>query len=151
KQKEVGVKYDGGNLGASAAVFSTDQPNFFIVNQTYGPNGEQRNRGSWDHARATLTRIFKTRTREAWCALLEGSDACFAPVLDMAEAPQHAHLKARDTFIEIDGVVQPAVAPRFSRTVPDTPTAPETPDAARALADWLSPQAIADLKANGVV
>lgn len=45
KQKEVGVKYDGGNLGASAAVFSTDQPNFFIVNQTYGPNGEQRNRG----------------------------------------------------------------------------------------------------------
>jgi alpha-methylacyl-CoA racemase len=113
--------------------------------------GEQRDRASWDRARVALARTFKTRSREEWCRVLEGTDACFAPVLDMAEAPQHAHLKARETFIEIDGVAQPAVAPRFSRSVPEKPTAPEAPDAARALADWLSPQAIDKLKADGVL
>src|SRR5690606_4509868 len=82
--------------------------------------GEQRNRANWSKARAIFTEKFKTRTRAEWCALLEGN-ACFAPVLSMAEAPEHPHMKARGTFIEVDGVVQPAPAPRFSRTVPDTP------------------------------
>src|SRR5690606_2215041 len=62
--------------------------------------------------------MFATRTRDDWCALLEGTDACVAPVLDMAEAPAHPHNAARGTFIEIDGVTQPAPAPRFSRTQP---------------------------------
>ena len=63
-----------------------------------------------------LTATLRSRSRDDWCAALEGSDACFAPVLSMDEAPQHAHAAARGAFIEIDGVVQPAPAPRFDRT-----------------------------------
>jgi alpha-methylacyl-CoA racemase len=62
-----------------------------------------------------LTAIFKTRTRAQWCEILEGTDACFAPVLNLDEAPHHPHNRARGTFIEIDGIIQPAPAPRFSR------------------------------------
>jgi alpha-methylacyl-CoA racemase len=76
----------------------------------------QDNPRQWPQLRAELSRIFKTKTRDEWCRLLEGSDACFAPVLSMLEAPQHPHNEARGTYIEIDGVVQPAPAPRFSRT-----------------------------------
>ena len=71
--------------------------------------------------REALARIIKTRSRDDWCALLEGTDACFAPVLSLAEAPAHAHALARGAFIEIGGVVQPAPAPRFDRSTPDTP------------------------------
>jgi len=66
--------------------------------------------------RDKLERLFKTRNRDDWCALFEGSDACFAPVLTMEEAPHHPHNVARGTFVEIDGVVQPGAAPRFGRT-----------------------------------
>jgi alpha-methylacyl-CoA racemase len=72
---------------------------------------------AWPDLKARLAALFATRTREAWCELLEGTDACFAPVLDWDEAPQHAHNVARGTFVTTDGVVQPAPAPRFSRTV----------------------------------
>jgi alpha-methylacyl-CoA racemase len=65
--------------------------------------------------RARLTDLFLTRTRDEWCMLLEGFDACVAPVLSMAEAPAHPHNAARGTFAEIDGLIQPAPAPRFSR------------------------------------
>ena len=75
--------------------------------------------------RARLEALFKTRTRDEWCALLEGTDACFAPVLSMAEAPQHPHNVARGTFVKVDGVTQPAAAPRFSRTPAANPTPPE--------------------------
>ena len=71
--------------------------------------------------RARLSELFRTRPRDEWCALLEGSDACAAPVLSMAEAPAHPHNAARGTFIEADGVVQPAPAPRFSPRVADDP------------------------------
>ncbi len=71
--------------------------------------------------RARLSELFRTRPRGEWCALLEGSDACAAPVLSMAEAPAHPHNAARGTFIEADGVVQPAPAPRFSPRVADDP------------------------------
>jgi crotonobetainyl-CoA:carnitine CoA-transferase CaiB-like acyl-CoA transferase len=113
--------------------------------------GEQRDRKNWDRARAVLARTFKTRSRAHWCKLLEGTDSCFAPVLSMAEAPQHEHLRERDTFVEVDGVVQPAPAPRFSRSVPEKPTAPAAPDAERALAGWMTQDAIAKLKADGVL
>jgi alpha-methylacyl-CoA racemase len=73
-------------------------------------------RSRWPEFRQRLAALFKTRSRDEWCALLEGSDACFAPVLDWDEAPRHPHNVARQTFVEIDGVVQPAAAPRFSRT-----------------------------------
>ena len=76
----------------------------------------QNDRARWPQLRERLAACFKTRTRDAWCALLEGSDACFAPVLDWDEAPRHPHNRARQTFVEIDGVIQPAAAPRLSRT-----------------------------------
>ena len=74
-----------------------------------------------DEARDVLQSVFVTRTRDQWCELLEGSDACFAPVLSLEEAPRHAHAQARGAFVTLDGVVQPAPAPRFGRSVPGTP------------------------------
>jgi len=73
----------------------------------------------WPELKRKLSQLFKTKTREEWCAIMEGTDICFAPVLDMDEAPKHPHNQARETFIEIDGVIQPAPAPRFSRTPPE--------------------------------
>ena len=68
---------------------------------------------------ASSEAIFLKKTQQEWCELMEGTDICFAPVLNMAEAPEHQHNKARDTFIELEGIVQPAPAPRFSRTSPE--------------------------------
>jgi len=76
----------------------------------------QWDRREWPALKERLAALFKTRTRDAWCALLEGSDACFAPVLSMSEAPTHEHNVARGTFASPGGVVQPAPAPRFGRT-----------------------------------
>lgn len=84
---------------------------------------EQLNPDTWPVLKHRLADIFSSRTRQEWCDLLEGTDACFAPVLDWDEAPRHAHNQARGTFVEIEGVVQPAPAPRFSRTPPATPKA----------------------------
>jgi len=78
----------------------------------------QMDAGRWPELKADLTEVFKTRTRDEWCSIMEGSDVCFAPVLSIFEAPEHPHAKARGAFLELDGVVQPAPAPRFSRTVP---------------------------------
>jgi alpha-methylacyl-CoA racemase len=72
---------------------------------------------TWPRMRTELTAIFKTRSREEWCRLMEGTDVCFAPVLSMLEAPRHPHNRARETYFELDGFVQPSPAPRFSRTV----------------------------------
>jgi len=69
----------------------------------------------WPRQRARLADIFKTQTRDAWCARVAGSDACLAPVLDLDEAPQHPHCTARRVFVDLDGIVQPSPAPRFSR------------------------------------
>lgn len=113
--------------------------------------GEQRDKKNWERAKAIIAEKFRTRTRDEWVKLLEGSDACFAPVLSMAEAPRHPHLQQRQTFIDVDGVTQPAPAPRFSRTVPDKPTAPEAPDAQRALEGWLSREEVAALQQAGIV
>ncbi len=90
--------------------------------------------------RDKLERLFKTRTRDEWCSLLEGTDACFAPVLTMAEAPHHPHNVARGAFIDIDNVLQPAPAPRFSRTPSGRPTPPHASGegSRSALADGMS-------------
>ena len=82
---------------------------------------EQMDAQRWPILKHRLADVFRTRTRDEWCALLEGTDACFAPVLDWDEAPRHAHNRARGTFVKVDGVVQPAPAPRFSRTPPVMP------------------------------
>lgn len=80
---------------------------------------------NWPELKKALEKVFKARTRDQWCELLEGSDVCFAPVLDFTEAPQHPHNIARSTFIKIDGVVQPGIAPKFSRSDCATPAAPK--------------------------
>ena len=81
----------------------------------------QHDRTLWPEMQQAMAHIIKAKTRDEWCALLEGTDACFAPVLSIAEAPWHAHAAGRGAFIELDGVVQPAPAPRFDRSLPDTP------------------------------
>lgn len=70
----------------------------------------------WPELKARVAMVFKAKTRDQWCALLEGSDVCFAPVLDLRESPQHPHMKARETFSYVNGIVQPSPAPRFSAT-----------------------------------
>ncbi len=91
-----------------------------------------------DDARTILRGTFAQRPRDAWCTLLEGTDACFAPVLTMEEAPRHPHNAIRRTFVEVDGIVQPAPAPRFSQTPPGDPAPPQAPGAGTraALAEW---------------
>lgn len=79
----------------------------------------------WDELREELETVFKQKTRDEWCEIMEGTDVCFAPVLSMSEAPEHAHNKARQSFVEINGVVQPAPAPRFSHTQVPTPKPPK--------------------------
>ena len=82
---------------------------------------EQWNRDGWRTAKARIAERVETRTRDEWTRAFEGTESCFAPVLTLEEAPRHPHLRARATYVEIDGVVQPAPAPRFSRSVPPTP------------------------------
>lgn len=86
--------------------------------------GQRDDPTNWSQRQQLLGELFMTRTRDQWCELLEGTDACFAPVLTPREAPLHPHNVARGTFLEIDGATQPAPAPRFSRTATATPTAP---------------------------
>jgi len=99
----------------------------------------------WPALRTKLTDLFRTRTRVQWCELLEGSDACFAPVLSMREAAAHPHNAARGTFVDDGGVVQPAPAPRFDRTPAALPPkAPRTGEHTRELL------ALAGLDAAGI-
>ena len=70
----------------------------------------------WGPLKDKLTALFLTRTRDAWCAIMEHTDICFAPVLSLTEAPEHPHNKQRGTFVEVDGILQPAPAPKFSQT-----------------------------------
>ena len=97
---------------------------------------EQGDVTRWPLLKLRLADIFRTRTRDEWCALLEGSDACFAPVLDLDEAPAHPHNRARQTFVSVDGIVQPAPAPRFSRTPARTPRAVRRAAFDDVLAGW---------------
>ncbi len=78
----------------------------------------QMDRARWPMLKARLAEVFLTKTRDEWCAIMEGSDVCFAPVLSMAEAPSYGHNVDRQTFVDIEGVIQPAPAPRFSATPP---------------------------------
>ena len=77
---------------------------------------KQNEKESWASLRQKLEELFATKTQAQWCELLEGTDVCFAPVLNLAEAPQHPHNEARASFVDFEGVTQPAPAPRFSRS-----------------------------------
>ena len=112
--------------------------------------GTQLDPRDWPRARAVFAAAFRTRTRQAWCELLEGSDVCFAPVLSFGEAPAHPHLQARGSFVEIEGVTQPAPAPRFSRTPSGRPTAPQAPSD-DGLEGWLAPARIEAWRRAGVM
>ncbi len=109
-------------------------------------------RTQWPRLRETLAAKFRARTRAEWCELLEGTDACFAPVLTMAEAPNHPHNAAREVFGDVGGVRQPMPAPRFSRSVPDRPTPPQTSSRDQALTtlrQWLGDDRFTHLELSG--
>ncbi|HLF41143.1 MAG TPA: CoA transferase, partial [Acidimicrobiia bacterium] len=114
----------------------------------------QMDRSAWPTLKARLAEVFKTKTRDEWCRIMEGTDVCFAPVLTMAEAPEHPHNAARGTFVDVGGVVQPAPAPRFSRTpgaIAGPPVAPGS-HTDEALADWgFSPEEIAKARSAGAI
>lgn len=101
---------------------------------------KQMDRAQWPEAKQVLAARFRQRTRDEWTQLLGELDVCFAPVLDFDEAPDHPHIKARGTLIDIDGITHPAPGPRFSRTPaarPDAPAESSTDNAIAALRDWL--------------
>jgi alpha-methylacyl-CoA racemase len=98
----------------------------------------QNDRPQWPALKRRVAEVIRTKTREEWCRLMEGSDVCFAPVLSLAEAPKHPHNVTRKAFIEVGGVVQPAPAPRFSRTPNAAPRPPAIPgeNGTEVLGDW---------------
>lgn len=109
---------------------------------------------NWDRGKVIFARKFLTHPRQYWCQKLEGTDACFAPVLSWDEASEHPHLKARASFCTIDGVTQPAPAPRFSQTSPNKPSLPKeiSPENnVAALSKWLKIERIDQLRATGVI
>jgi len=114
----------------------------------------QMDRQFWPEQKKVIKEIFLNKTREEWCALMEGTDVCFAPVLNMAEAPLHPHNIERKTFIELEGVTQPAPAPRFSRTNPEIVSSPSlvgehTDEVLKAIG--LNEEDINSLKTSGAV
>lgn len=114
----------------------------------------QEDREGWTTLRARLAQVFKTRTRDEWCTLLEGTDACFAPVLDMDECVNHPHHRARETHVRLGGVLHPAPAPRFSATPSEIRKAPPASgeDTSEALRDWgFAADDIASLKQAGAI
>ncbi|WP_394855651.1 CaiB/BaiF CoA transferase family protein [Rhodococcus globerulus] len=84
----------------------------------------QMDKAQWPVTKRRFAEIFKTKTRDQWAEIFEGTDACTTPVLEWSEAPDNAHMKSRGNLISLDGVTQAAVAPRFSRTVPSRPSPP---------------------------
>jgi alpha-methylacyl-CoA racemase len=104
------------------------EPKFFAefaqrIGLDEGWTQRQYDRRSWPEMRAAIGARLATRTRDAWCRELDGTDACVAPVLSLHEAPSHPHARERGAFVEVDGVVQAAPAPRFSRSRADSPRA----------------------------
>ena len=115
---------------------------------------EQLDEAAWPAKREKLNQLFKTRTRQQWCDIMEGTDVCFAPVLDLKEAPAHPHNIERKTFVELDGVVQPAPAPRFSRTQGEIqgPAAMAGEHTREVLSAWnFTDQEIGELQASGAI
>jgi len=116
--------------------------------------GEQYDPTQWPQAREVFARAFRGRSRDEWASLLESTDGCFSSVLTFAEAPDHPQMRARNSFVYVEGVRQPVSAPRFSATPLELPKAPEEPSAqatAVALKDWLSPERVEAARASGAI
>jgi alpha-methylacyl-CoA racemase len=114
----------------------------------------QMNARAWPDLKTKIAATIESKTRDEWCRILEGTDACVAPVLDMDEAPLHPHNLARATFVEVDGVTQPAPAPRFSRTPAQIQRGPDATGehSESVLREWgFSDERVAHLKAVGVI
>jgi alpha-methylacyl-CoA racemase len=114
----------------------------------------QMDESKWPALKSKLASVIKAKTRDEWCALMEGTDVCFAPVLDMDEAPLHPHNRERQTFVEIDGITQPAPAPRFSRTQPEIRATSSVigKDTKETLAEWgMSADEIEKLESAGAI
>jgi alpha-methylacyl-CoA racemase len=140
--------------------FGSIEPQFYAeMLQKLGLEGDaefarQMDKSAWPHLKQRMREIIAGKTRDEWNAIFEMSDVCYAPVLTMSEAAQHPHNIARNSFLDIDGVTQPAPAPRFSRTVPATPTTGSFPgqDTKDVLTSWGIPAAEVDaLIAKGAV
>ncbi len=114
---------------------------------------QQWERAQWPQLREKLASLIAGKTRDQWCTLLEGTDVCFAPVLDFMEAHDHPHNKERGSFIETDGIVHPAPAPRFSRTPGQAQSIPKTGQHTQELLTELgmSESDIAALRASGTI
>jgi len=151
---EVYETSDGGYMGVGAI-----EPQFYAeLMRLLGLADEDRttqmDRTTWPAMKERFTAIFASRTRAEWEAVFAGSDACVAPVLSAVEAPDHPHNKARGTFIEVAGVVQPAPAPRFLSTPGSIRRPPPNPGqhADEALADWGMPlDEVAALRSSGAI
>jgi alpha-methylacyl-CoA racemase len=116
--------------------------------------GPQMDQSRWPELKLLMAGVIATKTRDEWCALMEHTDVCFAPVLSITEAPLHPHNVARQTFVTRDGLPQPAPAPRFSRTVAELPSpAPGVGENTDSVLSWagLSDVDIASLRASGAV
>jgi alpha-methylacyl-CoA racemase len=119
-----------------------------------GAADQQLDAAGWPALESQLRQVFSTRTRAQWCELLEGTDACFAPVLTPSESAQHPHNVYRETYLDVDGVAQPAPAPRFSRTHSSigSPAGPALADPSSPLRAWgLSEDDIQDLLASAAL
>ena len=136
------------------------EPQFYqLLLQKCGITGEgleqaQLDVANWPRHKQRFRELFRAKTRAEWCALLEGTDVCFAPVLNFAEAQAHPHNRARQTYIDVEGVTQPAPAPRFSATPAEvrspSPAIGEHGSALLELAGYTAEE-IAALQAAGVV
>jgi alpha-methylacyl-CoA racemase len=151
---EVYETSDGGFIGVGAI-----EPQFYAeLIRLLGLDGEalppQMDRDQWPAMKVRFAALFAAKSRAEWEDIFEGSDACAAPVLSPAEAPDHPHNRFRRTFTEVAGVVQPSPAPRFSATPGSIRRPPPNPGqhADEALADWgLSDEDIADLRKSGAI
>ncbi|MFA3878608.1 CaiB/BaiF CoA transferase family protein [Streptomyces sp. MMCC 100] len=140
------------SVGSNEARFWRNSLRLLGLNEDDMP--DQHDRSRWPEVHDTFAAVFRTRTRDEWCTLAEGEDVCFAPVLSLAEAPHHPHLRARGTFVEVEGVLQPAPAPRFSRTPGAVRSAPARPGqhTEEVLTDWgLTSDDLTALRAAGVI
>lgn len=145
--------------GKFIALGSIEQQFYALMREKVGVADDPTFDAQWDSARwpelkSKLAAIIAQKTRDEWCAIMEMTDVCFAPILSLTEAPQHPHNVARQTFVEVGGAIQPAPAPRYSSTVADTPRAatPVGSDSDGLLAELgYEAEQIAALRATGAI
>ena len=144
--------------GKHVAIGSIEPQFYAELLQKTGVDAErfkpQMNAAEWPALKEELARVFKTKSRDEWRAIMEGSDVCFAPVLSLSEAPAHPHNASRKTFVELDGVVQPSPSPRFSRTEAELRHGARRPgeDTSSVLSSFgFSVDEIASLRSHGAI